>query len=244
MLRAARRFAFSFGMNTAAQKSCRKIEPLLAARVAGELAADEANPVDTHLSVCSACVSEEQGLADIWQKLNLLPEPEIPTVLYETTHEKILSQLKRGKMSFYWIENISELGGVWSAIFSILAGLVITGISYFLLHKTIGSGAHHYYVFLPLLGLWWLVFGVCFALLLKQLRGRVLHLGVVSARSMFVTLLTLIISFFAYETDFFRGPAMFAASKLAAGSLSLLAWETVSLRDGGSTVVLLLSLEH
>jgi len=43
----------------------------------------------------------------------------------------------------------------------------------------------------------------------------------IAAHSILVTLLTLIIAYLAYETELFRGPAMFAASLVAAESLYL-----------------------
>jgi Putative zinc-finger len=208
-------------MNTEQMRSCPDISSLLVKRIAGELSADEKNYVESHLAGCASCTGEEQGLSKVWQKFDTLPDPEIPPKLYEATHETILGHLKWETSSFPWIVKISEMGAIWSAILPILAGLVMTGISYSLVRNLVGSGVHHHYVFLPLFGLWWLVFGICFWLLLKPPKGRMLHLNVVAAHSILVTLLTLIMSFLAYETELFRGPAMFAASKVAAGSLYL-----------------------
>lgn len=208
-------------MNTEQMRSCPDIYSLLVKRIAGELLADEKNYVESHLAGCASCTGEEQWLSKVWQNFGTLPEPEIPTKLYETTHEKILGNLEWENSSFSWIVKISELGAIWSAILPILAGLVMTGISYSLVRNLVGSGVHHHYVFLPLFGLWWLVFGVCFWLLLKPPQRRALHLNVVAAHSILVTLLTLIIAYLAYETELFRGPAMFAASLVAAESLYL-----------------------
>ena len=194
---------------------------MLIKQISGELSADDKNYIESHLAGCASCVGEEQWLSKVWQKFDTLPDPEIPPKLYEATHETILGHLEWENSSFSWIVKISELGAIWSVILPILAGLVMTGISYFLVRNLVGSGVHHHYVFLPLLGLWWLVFGVCFWLLLKPPQGRALHLNVVAAHSILVTLLTLIIAYLAYETELFRGPAMFAASLVAAESLYL-----------------------
>lgn len=207
-------------MNTEQMRSCPDIDSLLVKRIAGELSADEKNSVESHLAGCTSCTGEEQGLSEVWQKFDTLSDPEIPTKLYETTHETILDLLKWEKSSFPWIVKISE-SAIGSAILPILAGLVMTGISYSLVRNLVGSGVHHHYVFLPLFGLWWLVFGACFGLVLKPPKGRVLHLNVVAAHSILATLLTLIMSFLASEAEFFRGPAIFAASKVAATSLYL-----------------------
>jgi len=207
-------------MNTEQTRSCPEIDSLLIKQISGELSADDKNYIESHLAGCASCVGEEQWLSKVWQKFDTLPDPEIPPKLYEATHETILSHLKWEASSFPWIVKISEMGK-GSAILPILAGLVMTGISYFLVRNLVGSGVHHHYVFLPLLGLWWLVFGVCFWLLLKPPQGRALHLNVVAAHSILVTLLTLIIAYLAYETELFRGPAMFAASLVAAESLYL-----------------------
>jgi len=207
-------------MNTEQTRSCPEIDSLLIKQISGELSPDDKNYIESHLAGCASCVGEEQWLSKVWQKFDTLPDPEIPPKLYEATHETILSHLKWEASSFPWIVKISEMGK-GSAILPILAGLVMTGISYFLVRNLVGSGVHHHYVFLPLLGLWWLVFGVCFWLLLKPPQGRALHLNVVAAHSILVTLLTLIIAYLAYETELFRGPAMFAASLVAAESLYL-----------------------
>ena len=207
-------------MNTEQIRSCLEIHSLLVKRIAGELSADEKNSVKSHLARCVSCAGEEQGLNKAWQKFDTLLDPQIPPKLYETTHETILGHLKAEKSSFFWIMKNSEMGTIGSAILPILAGLVTTGISYSLVRNLVGSGVHHHYVFL-IFGVWWLVFGVCFRLLLKPPKGRVWHLDMVAAHSILVALLTLVISFLAYETELLRSPAMLAASKIAAGSLYL-----------------------
>lgn len=208
-------------MNTEQMKSCPEIDSLLVKRIAGELSADEKSSVGSHLTGCVCCVNQNQELRKVWQNFDTLSDPEIPATLYQTTYETILDRLKWDKISLPWIVKVSELGAIWSAILPIVAALVMTGISYSLVHKLIESTIHHHYVFTSVFGLWWLAFGVCFRLLLKQPRARVVHLNVVAAHSILVTLLTLMISYLAYETELFRGPAMSAASKVAAGSLYL-----------------------
>ena len=211
-------------MNIERIGSCPEIDALLIKRIAGELSADEKNSVESHLAGCASCVGQEQELSKTWQKFDALLNPKIPTKLYQTTHETILGHLKWEKSSFPWIVKISEMGG-GSAIIPILAGLLITVISYSLVRNMVGSGVHHHYVFLPLFGVWWLVFGVSFRLVLKPPQGRVWHLNMVAAHSILVTLLSLVISFLTYETELLRGPAMLAASKVAAVSLYLVGIE-------------------
>ena len=211
-------------MNIERIGSCPEIDALLVKRIAGELSADEKNYAESHLAGCASCLGEERELSETWLKFDGFLDPEIPTKLYQTTHETILGYLKWEKSSFPWIVKISEVGK-GSGIIPTLAGLLITGISYSLVHNMVGSGVHHHYVFLPLFGVWWLVFGVSFRLVLKPPQGRVWHLNMVAAHSILVTLLSLVISFLTYETEFLRGPAMLAASKVAALSLYLVGIE-------------------
>ena len=125
-------------MNTEPMRSCPEICSLLVKRIAGELSTDDKNYVESHLAGCASCAGEEQWLSKVWQKFDTLPDPEIPTKLYEATHETILGHLKWETSSFPWIVKISEMGK-GSAIFPILAGLVMTGISYSLVRNLVGS---------------------------------------------------------------------------------------------------------
>ena len=97
-------------MNIERIGSCPEIDALLVKRIAGELSADEKNSVESHLAGCASCVGQEQELSKTSQKFDALLNPEIPTKLYQTTHETILGHLKSEKSSFPWIIKISEMG--------------------------------------------------------------------------------------------------------------------------------------
>lgn len=90
----------SFGkyesMNTDQMRSCPEIDALLVERIAGEFSADKKNSVESHLTDCT-CASQDQELSKVWQKFDTLSDPEIPTQLYQTTHDMILGDLQMGK---------------------------------------------------------------------------------------------------------------------------------------------------
>jgi hypothetical protein len=74
---------------------------------------------------------------------------------------------------------------------------------------------HHYYFLVPLFSLWWLLYVGGFWLIFSGKGERSLPLDLVSARSVSVALLTLLISFLTYELEFLRWLAVSAAFEIA-----------------------------
>src|SRR5574341_74877 len=202
-------------------ENCSKIDSLLIRKMAGDLLPDEEEYLGRHLLACASCAREGQELNKIWQKLGSLPDPQIPAKLDRRTRETTLGYLKWESALSPVLSKVSEWG-VWSFSISLLAGLLMTGISYSLVRNAIGAGIHHHYVFVSLYGLWWLLFAACFWLLLRMSDHYVSQLNFISAQSILVTFLTLIIAFLAFEIELFSQPRMYAASKLATGSEYLL----------------------
>ena len=189
-------------------------------KLAGNLSPDEEDYLDRHLAECAACASVGQDLGKIWQRFGSLPEPQIPAKLEKKARETTLGYLKWERALSPLVSIISEWG-IWSFSIPLLAGLLMTWISYSLVGDATGAGVHHHYVLFSLYGLWWLLFAVFFWLLLRMSDHSVSQINLVSGQSILVALLTLIITFLAFEIELFSQPRMYTAGKLAAATQDL-----------------------
>ena len=201
-------------MNLEKKMNCTDIHSLLVKQIADHLVSAEKRSVERHVAECASCAAEERSLAMIWQEFEGLPVREIPTELYEKTRDRILNDLKREKSLSPWRAKI-PITGLWRALIPIAAGLATTAISYGLIHRLVDPRVHHPYFLIPLFSLWWLLYVGGFWLILKGKGKRSLPLDLVSARSISVALLTLLISFLTYELEFLRWLAVSAAYEIA-----------------------------
>lgn len=190
-------------MNHRQNKICEDIESLLVRKITGELLSEEKRFLDSHLAQCAVCAAREQELAKEWQSFDSLPAPEIPAELYEKTRATILSHLRRGESLFPWAERVlgDRIGPLLAAF---VAGLVMTGLAYALLHTLVDVRIHHQHMLMALFGSWGLLFAGCFWLVLKGKGKGTLPLDRVAASSVSIALLTLVISFLAYEVESLR----------------------------------------
>jgi len=202
-------------MNHRQNKICGDIESLLVKKITGELLTAEKQSLESHLAQCAFCVAKEQELTKEWQSFDSLPAPEIPAELHENTRDLILSHLKRERSPWPLAERIPG-DGIGLALAAFVAGLGMTGLAYALLHTLVDVRIHHYHTLIALFGSWGLLFAGCFWLILKGEGKRTLPLDRVAASSVSIALLTLIISFLAYEVEFLRWLAMPAAYEVAA----------------------------
>jgi len=200
-------------MNLEKKMKCTEIHSLLVKKIADDLLPKEKRSVERHLAECASCAAEERSLAMIWEECEGLPVREIPSELYEKTRDRILSDLKREKSQSPWPAKIPP--GPWRALVPIAAGLATTAISYGLIHRLVDPTVHHYYFLVPLFSLWWLLYVGGFWLIFRGKGERSLPLDLVSARSISVALLTLLISFLTYELEFLRWLAVSAAYEIA-----------------------------
>jgi hypothetical protein len=200
-------------MNLEKKMKCTEIHSLLVGRIADDLLPKEKRSVERHLAECASCAAEERSLAMIWEECEGLPVREIPSELYEKTRDRILNDLKREKSQSPWPAKIPP--GPWRALVPIAAGLATTAISYGLIHRLVDPTVHHYYFLVPLFSLWWLLYVGGFWLIFSGKGERSLPLDLVSARSVSVALLTLLISFLTYELEFLRWLAVSAAYEIA-----------------------------
>jgi len=201
-------------MNLEKRMNCTEIQCLLVKKIADDLVPEEKRSVERHLAECASCAAEERSLAMVWQEFEGLPVREIPTELYEKTRDRILNDLKREKSQSPWPARIPNTGP-WRALVPIAAGLATTAISYGLIHRLVDPTVHHPYFLIPLFSLWWLLYAGGFWLILKGKGERSLPLDLVSARSISVALLALLISFLTYEVEFLRWLAVSAAYEIA-----------------------------
>ncbi len=200
-------------MNLEKKMNCTEIHSLLVKKIADDLVPEEKRSVERHLAECASCAAEERSLAMIWEECEGLPVREIPTELYEKTRDRILNDLKREKSLSPWLAKIPP--GPWRSLVPIAAGLATTGISYGLIHRLVDPTVHHYYFLVPLFSLWWLLYVGGFWLIFRGKGERSRPLDLVSARSISVALLTLLISFLTYEVEFLRWLAVSAAYEIA-----------------------------
>ena len=202
-------------MNLEQKRTCGDLESLLVKKITGELLPQEKQFLDSHLAQCAVCVAREPELAREWQSFDSLPAPEMPAELYEKTRETILGQLRAEKSLSPSAEGMPARH-IWSPLAPFLAGLATTGIAYALLHKLVDVRIHHYHMLIGLFSLWGLLFAGCFWLILKGKGKRTLPLDRVAASSVSIALLTLIISFLAYELESLRWLTSSAAYEVAA----------------------------
>jgi len=180
-------------MSPERERSCRDYESLLVKKHTGELLLEENQSLKSHLAQCASCAAEERKLARVWQRLDSLPVPEIPTALYEKTRETIVSDLKRNESHFPWIEKIPRTG-IWLFLLPVGAGLATTSISYVLVRNMVDLRIHHHHVLIPLFSLWWMLFAGCFFLIVKKEWQKSIPLDVVVTFSISISLLTMLIS--------------------------------------------------
>ena len=203
-------------MSSGPSKECQRFEALLVKKITGNLPSNEENSLGTHLEECALCAAEERSLAVVWQGFDSVPVPDLPPELRQTTREAILEDLKRKRAAVPWIVQV-HLRSTWAAFVAFAAGLALVGISYGLIRGLIDPAVHHHYILVPLLGLWWLLFTGTLWLMFEGKRITS-TLDLVSAGSVSIALLTLIIAFLAHQLDFLRWPAMFASYRITAAA--------------------------
>jgi hypothetical protein len=187
---------------------------LLVKKIAGELLSEEYQSLESHLAQCASCMAQEQELTQVWQGLELLQVPEIPKELFEKTQQRVITCLKQERSPIPLLEKIphSDIGSI---LLPVVGWLVMTGVSYFLIHNLANLRIHHHYVLISLFSLWWMLFAGSFWVILKRNGKRAISLDLIAARSLSITLLTLLIAFLAYEVDSIRSLAMSAIYAVA-----------------------------
>jgi hypothetical protein len=180
---------------------------LLVKKIAGELRSEEYQFLQSHLAQCANCMAQERELTRVWQRLELLQVPEISTERLEKTEQTVLAHLKQEQAPIPWLEKIHH-SGIGSILLPVFAGLVMTGVSYFLIHNVANLRIHQDHVLISLFSLWWMLFAGSFWIILKGDGKGSLPLDLIAGSSLSITLLTLLISFLAYEVDSIRWLAM------------------------------------
>jgi hypothetical protein len=193
---------------------------LLVKKIAGKLLPEENQSLQSHLAQCARCMAQERELTVVWQGLELLQVPEIPNEIFEKTEQTVLAHLKQEQAPIPWLEKIPH-AGVGSFFLPVVAGLVMTGVSYFLIHNLANLRIHHDHVLISLFSLWWMLFAGSFWVILKGKGKRAISLDLIAASSLSITLLTLLIAFLAYEVDSIRWLAMSMIHAVAIVSDSL-----------------------
>ncbi len=196
------------------ERDCKEFTSLLVKKITGEILFQEERALDIHLAYCSSCVTEERELSAIFQGLDSLPDPEIPTELHESTRQMILGDLKRGKNRFAWFEKIPKTGP-WQALVPVTGGLAMTVVSYGLIHRLITPSGYRPYFFVAFLAVWWMLFTAGSWSILKDKREVFFPLNLISASSISITFLTLLMAFVAFELESLRWVTMAAAYQMA-----------------------------
>lgn len=204
---------------------------LLVKKIAGELLSEEYQSLQSHLAQCASCMAQEQELTRVWQRLESLQVPEMFTELFEKTEQTVLAHLKQEQTPIPWLEKIPH-SGIGSILLPVVAGLVMTGVSYRLIHNLANLRIHHHYVLISLFSLWWMLFAGSFWVILKRNGKRAISLDLIAARSLSITLLTLLIAFLAYEVDSIRwlatsmsyAVAMVSDSLIGVGNAFIAGW--------------------
>jgi hypothetical protein len=204
-------------MNPEQKESCKEFSSLVVKKVTGEILSHEKKALEAHLAQCPLCTTEEREFTAVFQRLGSLPDSAIPPLLYENTRQMVLNRIKQEKSRRAWFAKISS-AWPWRALFPLTAGLAMTGVSYGLIHNFINPSVHHHYVLLPLFSVWWMLFTAGFWSLLQHKDAGLSSLSLISASSIAVAFLTLLIAFFAFELESLRWLAMTAAYGVARAS--------------------------
>ncbi len=201
-------------MNPEQTESCKEFSSLLLKKITGEILSHEKKALDIHLARCSSCSIEERELTATLHKLDSFADPEIPADLYENTRQTILGHLNEEKSRAAWFTKIPTTGA-WRALLPLTAGLAMTAVSYGLIHRLIDPSVQHYHLIVPLFSVWWMLFATGFWSILKRRAGGLFPLNLISVSSISITLLTLFITFLAFEFEPLRWVAMSAAYEMA-----------------------------
>ncbi len=201
-------------MNPERKESCEEFSSLLVRKVTGEILSHERKALDVHLAECASCAAEEREFANVLQPLDSLPAPEIPAELYENTRQMFIDRLKREKSRAAWFAGFSATK-MRRTLFPIGAGLAMTAVSYGLIHRLVDPSVQHYHLIAPLFGLWWLLFAAGFWSMVKRKGGGLFSFHWVSVSDLSITLLTLLITFLAFEFEPLRWVAMSVAYEMA-----------------------------
>lgn len=203
------------------EKSCEYFQSLLVKKIAGELLSEERQVLQTHLSRCSVCPIEEKNLAGAWDRLASDRLLEIPRGLSETTRQSIVDQLRQEKFASASVTKSLSSSGMGSLLMSVAGGLLMTWLSYGLIHRQVGLEIHHHHILLPLFGFWWLAFTAASWLTLGAQKRPDCRVARGAACAIAIVFLTLTISFLVYEIGILRSFATIAAEELAAATESL-----------------------
>ena len=201
-------------MNPEQKAGCRDFSSLLVKKITGGIIAQEKRTLDSHLTRCPSCAIEERELIAIFQKLDSPPNPEIPTELFENTRQMILGKLKREKSWFARFAKI-PMTGPWQGLVPATVGLAMTAISYGLIHRLINPSSFHPFVLVSFFAVWWILFTAGCWSILKDKGGVFFPLSLVSASSISITLLSLLVASITFELEAVRWGAVPVAYEIA-----------------------------
>lgn len=172
---------------------CAEFEPLLIRKFTGELTPEEENALDNHLAQCAACNSELEKVSRLWQGMESVPLAAVPPKLHDETQKTVLGLIRQEKSFSYRLVGDSLKGG-WSYLLPVIAGLMMTALSYGLTATLIDHRIHHHYVVISVFAFWSMLFVVASWLMFRGNGGRVSSVSAVVAFSLSITFITLLLA--------------------------------------------------
>lgn len=84
--------------------NCKKIQNRLSQYLDGELTPVEKSSIETHLKTCQICRKLVKDFSDVWNLLNILPNPELQPYFHTRLQAKMY--LKKTRHQKIWIKKI------------------------------------------------------------------------------------------------------------------------------------------
>lgn len=174
-------------------RPCEEFDSLLIRKVTGDLVPEEENALKNHLAQCAACNSELEKVSRLWQGMESLSPAAVPPNLHDETEKTVLGLIRQEKSFSYRLIGDSLKGG-WSYLLPVIAGLMMTALSYGLMANLIDHRIHHHYVVISVFAFWAMLFVVATWLMFRGKEGRSSSVSAIIAFSLSITFITLLLA--------------------------------------------------
>ena len=174
-------------------RPCVEFASLLIRKITGDLVPEEESTLDNHLAQCAACKSELEKVSRLWQGMESLPSATVPPKLHDETQKTVLGLIRQEKSFSYRLVGDSLKGSCWYLL-PVIAGLMMTAVSYGLMVNLIDYRIHHHYVVISVFAFWAMLFVVASWLMFRGNGGIVSSVSAVIAFSLSITFITLLLA--------------------------------------------------
>jgi len=122
-----------------------------------------------------------------------LPSAAVPPKLHDETQKAVLGLIRQERSFSYRLIGDSVKGG-WSYLLPVIAGLVMTALSYGLMANLVDHRVHHHHIVISVFALWAMLFVVASWLMFGGKGGRISSVSAVIAFALSITFITLLLA--------------------------------------------------